>query len=150
MRRRRDAEEPNDLVGARGVVMIAALLGLLGWALWGRRTGPPNANWQLPPPSIDYQVKVGLDLTTSWYKTASGSIAVASFRVVNRSNVTVRDLELGCVPGSRTGVALGLFTPTLHQWFPAGDTVHVKNLTLGFVDQQATELECVIRGWTVR
>jgi hypothetical protein len=65
--------------------------------------------------------------------------------VNNAHTFPVKDIKLSCHLSGPSGTVIGSKTITLYQRFPPGiDPTVVKNINLGFIDQQVSRVACTV------
>lgn len=95
---------------------------------------------------VAYRVSVeGL----TWRKGGFGSVAVASFTLKNKSrHLPVRDIVLTCAFYGPSGTELSSKTQTIYERIEPGKSKRIKELSVSFINQQASNAGCEVVGGT--
>ncbi|WP_411819900.1 hypothetical protein ABFZ85_14690 [Hyphococcus formosus] len=79
-----------------------------------------------------------------WRKTGFGSIAEIDLLIRNDLQRNVKDVSFSCTLRASSGTIVGTKKDTILEVFPAQESKWVVNFSLGFIDKQASNMECLI------
>jgi hypothetical protein len=122
------------------------LVGLGALALLSKTPPPlpvkPVSTSATTPPDRSIHLNY-FGVRTEWRKLAGGSVLEAEFAVVNVHKFPVKDIKLSCALYAPSGTAIGSKLITLYETFlPSTSPTLVKNMNLGFIDQQVSRVSC--------
>ncbi len=114
----------------------------------------PPSKYQEPfatsAPVNSNQLKQGivnsLSLRTSWYKDGFNSILMTNFTITNNSKYNVKDIFIDCTCYGASATALNRPKNNIYQQVTAGQTITVRDMNMGFINQQVTSVICYIVG----
>lgn len=99
-----------------------------------------------PPSSTPSPHRVAMDnmeiMDFSWEKSGFGSVMIFHGSIVNKGEALVKDVKIKCVHFSASKSPLGESKETAYEFFPPGKTVKIKDLNMGFINDQAVSTRC--------
>jgi hypothetical protein len=137
--------------GIAALVILGALFAALGRGGPGEGARTPAvasgpaadaAKAPAPPPA---HARVAL-APVKWQRGGFGAVAVATFTVRNENPFPVKDIELVCEFWARSGTRVGRQRVMLYERLPPGGARTVRDMTVGFIDQQAHTGDCWVVG----
>lgn len=144
--------EPISTLTARDLrhlLWAVPLIGLLGWGVIALGRAPAHAPTAPPAPSAEAVALQNLSLSTAARAGALGLGWKADFRVANRGERGVKDVEILCVQGAPSGTPVGTSHHVLYEVFRADREKTVKDFDLGFVHRQTATVGCALVGLTL-
>lgn len=78
-----------------------------------------------------------------------GTVPIISAKIVNGGAKPVKDVELECTLLASSRTSLGKIHHTIYQTFVPGDTIRIKDETLGIGDKQTESISCSVADLTV-
>jgi hypothetical protein len=110
---------------------------------------PTPAGWKAPVIPSKAQLAAALSnikLDTAWTKSTIGSILVVNFTVHNKNVFSVKDIAITCLTSAPSGTILGSIDRVVYQRVEPGETKHIDDFTMGFINSQTTATSCSITG----
>ena len=83
-----------------------------------------------------------LDFT--WSKGGFENVMVATFRISNKSEYSIKDIEIACTDSANSGTVIDSNTRTLYEIVKPGQTRRFPNVNMGLIHSQASQSSCRI------
>lgn len=83
-------------------------------------------------------------LKTSWWRSGFGNILEATFIITNNNDVALKDINITCGLYAQSDTKLSEIKHTLYNHFPAKHIVTIKDVNLGFINEQTHKVGCYI------
>jgi len=106
-----------------------------------------------PAPVVDRSrdrnvVLNNLDVDFTWKLGGFDTVAIATFKIKNKNEFSLKDLVVECSAFGKSGTRLGTNKKTVYEIFPAGKLATVKDFHMGFVNSQADTYGCSVIGYS--
>lgn len=115
---------------------------------------PSIAKPTIVPPEIGRSVYAVTDaiqntsLEFTWEKSQF-NIMTADFKVTNRNDFDIKDLEIRCEHSAPSGTKVDSTTKTIYESVQARSTRTIKRFNMGFIHSQSARTGCSIKDLTI-
>lgn len=128
-----------------GIVVVANLMNGPSNKGGGGLSSPPRE--EAPPPIPPPDPVPALKLTiVEWELGGFDTVFIGTFRVENRSDKPIKDIEIRCATQGASGTALSSVTKTIFETVPAKGKKTFSKVSMGFVDPQSSRAGCAVVG----
>lgn len=132
--------------GCAGCLIILGVLAIIG--MCSKDTVPsltPSASSFTPaPPSPKEDAMARTALEFTWSKDGFGNVMVATFKISNKSDYSIKDIEIACTHSANSGTVIDSNTRTLYEIVQPGQTRRFPKVNMGLIHSQATQSSCRI------
>ncbi len=154
------ARATRGLTGKQWSLIIAAIVGFVVIAAIAnnsnnqQRSSTATANqsstYQPTTESPKDAALRQVSIDFKWSKGGFGSVMLADFTITNRSNYTVKDLDVTCTHYANSGTEIDRNSRTIYETVPANGKKILRNFNMGFIHTQAAQSSCKITDLVVQ
>jgi len=80
-----------------------------------------------------------------WKKGGFDSVMMLNAKIKNDGDRDVKDIQIECIHSSNSGTRIDSNKKVVYELVKAGQTVTIKNFSMGFIHNQATSTSCLVR-----
>lgn len=134
---------------------IAHWIGLVlgGLLLIGLINSPNDAPQKTATPisfkNTKSDIASKLDLDFNWRKEGFGSVMEADFKIINKSEEDIKDIQIQCDHYAKSGTKIDSNSRTIYDVIKANSKRSFKNFNMGFIHDQASTSSCYISNFSL-
>lgn len=131
-------KEANYLSGGQVLLGFGIAIAAIWWLASGN-----SSSVSTPDPKRTALASMEL-VDVAWKKDGFGSVMVMSATIKNRGAASVKDVEIDCTHSSNSGTKIDSNSEIIYEIVPAGQSIQIKDFSMGFIHSQASSTSCRI------